>query len=189
MISNTTETILDPPDTIRPRQKRWGQLAVWVLFVALMAVMGWKLVQVTRGSVSSGSAPDFTLITFDGESFTLSDYRGHVVVINFWASWCGPCALEAATLEQAWRDHRDLGVVFLGVDYVDTESEALVYLENWGISYPNGPDMRTEISLAYRIRGVPETYIVDRNGNVAAHIIGIADHAKLTSTIASLLSE
>lgn len=154
-----------------------------------MVIVGWKLVQISRGPIYSSSAPDFTLTTFAGERYTLSDYAGQVVVINFWASWCKPCEQEAADLEQVWRDHQDLGVVFLGVDYVDTELEALQYLEKWGVTYPNGPDVGTEISQAYRIRGVPETYIVDKRGELAQPIIGPATRDQLSSIIARLLSE
>ena len=154
-----------------------------------MILLGVKLYQVTLGPVSSGSAPDFTLTTFDGESHTVSDYYGQVIVINFWASWCGPCELEAADLEQVWREYRDRGVVFLGVDYVDTQTEARAYLYKWNVTYPNGPDLRTVISQAYRIQGVPETYIIARDGTVAETIIGPVDYAKLTATLDRLLSQ
>lgn len=169
-------------------RRHWGQLASWGLLFALMILIGTKLYQVTLGPVSDGRAPDFILTTFDGERHTLSDYTGQIIVINFWASWCAPCALEAADLEKAWRNYRKRDVMFLGIDYVDTESEALTYLQNWGITYPNGPDIRTEISQAYRIKGVPETYIVDQDGNVAKTIIGPINYTKLSDVLDQLLS-
>jgi cytochrome c biogenesis protein CcmG/thiol:disulfide interchange protein DsbE len=189
MTQTTSEESPAIPEATRAPQIRWGQLAVWALFAALMILMGIKLYQVTLSPVSSGSAPDFTLTTFDGESYTLSDYQGQVVVINFWASWCGPCELEAADLEQAWRDYKKRGVLFLGVDYVDTETEARVYLQEWDVTYPNGPDLRTAISQAYRIKGVPETYIVGKDGRVAETIIGPTDYARLTAILDRLLDE
>jgi len=95
------------------------------------------------------------------------------VVVNFWASWCKPCEQEAADLESAWQYYKPRGdVVFLGVDYVDTEPEAKAYLQKFNITYPNGPDLRTVASQAYRIGGVPETYIIDRNGKLAYAQIG-----------------
>ena len=115
-------------------------------------------------------APDFELISFQDNTYQLADFRGSVVVINFWASWCESCKPEARDLEAAFQYYLDRGdVVFLGVDYVDTEPEALAYLEEFGITYPNGPDLRTEISQAYRIRGVPETFVIDQEG-VVAHV-------------------
>jgi cytochrome c biogenesis protein CcmG/thiol:disulfide interchange protein DsbE len=95
------------------------------------------------------------------------------VVVNFWASWCKPCEQEAADLETAWQFYQPRGdVVFLGVDYVDTEPEALAYLEKFNITYPNGADLGTRISQAYRIRGVPETYIIAPDGKLANAQIG-----------------
>ncbi|NMC80186.1 MAG: TlpA family protein disulfide reductase, partial [Chloroflexi bacterium] len=90
-----------------------------------------------------------------------------VILVNFWASWCKPCEEEAAELQQAWQYYQPGGqVVFLGVDYVDTEPEAKRYLEQFGIAYPNGPDLRTEISQMFRITGVHETYIIGRDGRL-----------------------
>ncbi|MGH2620911.1 MAG: TlpA family protein disulfide reductase, partial [Anaerolineales bacterium] len=75
-------------------------------------------------------------------------------------------------LEQAYRTYRGQGVAFLGVDYVDTEREALAYLERLGVSYPNGPDLGTRISQAFRTQGVPETFVIGPDGRVAAVQIG-----------------
>jgi cytochrome c biogenesis protein CcmG/thiol:disulfide interchange protein DsbE len=118
------------------------------------------------------SVPDFTLTLFSGYEYNgasevkLSDLSGKVVVINFWASWCQPCRTEAADLETAWRFYKETGqVVFLGVDYVDTEPEAREYMTEFNLSYPNGPDMGTRISQIFnRNLGVPETYVVDQQG-------------------------
>jgi len=91
-----------------------------------------------------------------------------VIVVNFWASWCKPCEQEAFELEEAWQFYKPRGdVVFLGVDYVDTEPEAKAFIQQFGLTYPNGPDLRTRISQMFRIQGVPETYIIDREGRLA----------------------
>jgi cytochrome c biogenesis protein CcmG/thiol:disulfide interchange protein DsbE len=116
--------------------------------------------------------PDFVLTTFEGEEIALRDLAGQVVVLNFWASWCRTCDDEAAELEQAYQIFKDRNVVFLGVDYSDTDRAALAYLEKFGITYPNGPDLRTRISQAFRIRAVPETYIVAPDGTLALAKIG-----------------
>jgi len=76
-------------------------------------------------------------------------------------------------MEQAWKEYQTRGdVIFLGVDYVDTETEAMGYINKFNITYPNGPDLRTKISQLFRIRGVPETYIIDKEGKLAAVKIG-----------------
>ena len=91
--------------------------------------------------------------------------RGRVVVLNFWASWCKPCEQEATELQRAWKQYEPTGeVIFIGVDYVDTETDARVYLKKFGITFPNGPDLATHISQYFRIQGVPETYFIDKNG-------------------------
>lgn len=150
----------------------WAQVIIWVFLVALLAIVALGLQRAQQGTVQPGhvidsfSLPLYSGYEMDGKSeIQLEDLRGKVVVINFWASWCKPCEQEAADLQQAWTEYESSGdVVFLGVDYVDTEPEARVYLRKFGITYANGPDLATRISQYFRIRGVPETYFVDRDG-------------------------
>jgi len=147
-----------------------GALIAWIAVLALLALLAVGLIRNQEGPVTVGeTVPNFTLTTFEGEQISLEDLKGKVVVLNFWASWCKPCEEEAAELETAWRIYQPGGeVVFLGVDYVDTETEAMDYLEKFDVTYPNGPDLRTKISQAYRIRGVPETFIIGKDGTLAA---------------------
>lgn len=156
-----------------PRSRRWTAIVAWALLLGLLGVVGAGVIRSQGGPIGvDARAPDFSLTTFDGESVNLAGLRGQVVVVNFWASWCKPCEEEAESLEQAYRMFQDEGVVFLGVDYVDTEPEARAYLERFDITYPNGPDLGTRISQAFRIRGVPETFVIRPDGTIDSVQIG-----------------
>lgn len=148
----------------------WIQMVVWMLIAGLLALVASALSKRQQGSMKPGDTlPDFSLTLFSGYEFEgqsevhLSDFAGKIVVLNFWASWCKPCEQEAAELEEAWRFYNG-DVMFLGADYVDTEPEARTYLKKFQITYPNGPDLRTELSQMFRITGVPETYFIDQQG-------------------------
>ena len=156
-----------------PARRRWPVIFIWGFVLGLLVIVGFGLIRTQQGPIGIGDeVPDLTFTTFDGEETPLRDLQGQVVVINFWASWCKPCEQEALELERAYQMYKDQGVVFLGVDYVDTETEARAYLEKFAITYPNGPDLGTRISQAFRTRGVPETYIAGMDGRLVAVKIG-----------------
>ena len=177
-----------PPEPIA-KGKRTGLIVTFAFILALLAVLAWGLKKVQAGPVSSGMAPDFTLTSFDGRTLTLSELRGQVVIINFWASWCPPCREEAAYLEQTWRKYKDKGVIFVGVDWVDTEKEALAYMKEFDLTYFNGPDIGTRIAQAYNIQGVPETFYVAKNGELRGVHIGPLKSPELDDKIDELLAE
>jgi cytochrome c biogenesis protein CcmG/thiol:disulfide interchange protein DsbE len=119
----------------------------------------------------------------------LSELRGQIVVVNFWASWCIPCHDEAPDLEAVWEAYRDRGVVMVGVAYTDTERNALAFIRDYGMTYPNGLDLETRISERYHITGVPETFVVNREGDVAECFIEKVTIASLGSVLDRLLVE
>lgn len=171
--------------------KRYFAVGAVALFVVFL---GARLFSVNQTQPASGPAPDFTLNLFDGHDgglgrsqIKLSDLRSKVVLINFWASWCIPCREEAPELEAAYRQFKDRGVVFLGVDWVDIEGDALNYLKSFNITYANGPDIGTKIGPLYHITGVPETYIVDQAGNIQFYKISPVKQAELAAVFERLL--
>jgi cytochrome c biogenesis protein CcmG, thiol:disulfide interchange protein DsbE len=143
-----------------------------VVVLALLGLMWFGLQQKEiAGSkvvnVPFTKAPDFTLGLFDGSRLTLSDAlnSGKPVVVNFWASWCGPCADEAPILEDAARRNGS-AFTFVGVNVEDLDSDAQAFIRKYGITYPNGSGNAGPISVQYGMRGVPETYFIAPDGRL-----------------------
>lgn len=176
----------------------WAQIIVWVALLGLLTIVALGLRRTQQGTVQIGDMiPDFTLTFFDGYTYQgktevkLSEMKGKVIVVNFWASWCKPCEQEAAEMESAWRSYQQSGqVVFVGADYVDTEPEARGYLKKFDITYPNGPDLGTRISQMFRIQGVPETYFIDQTGKLVYAQIGpFASESEIHAIIDPLIKK
>jgi cytochrome c biogenesis protein CcmG/thiol:disulfide interchange protein DsbE len=155
--------------------KRVGQALAVATVAALLGLLVWKVATDERSEVSPEvrageaveDAPDFTLARLDRQGeLTLSSLRGKAVVINFWASWCGPCKAEAPILERAWREHRTRGLVVVGIDYNDFDDDALSFARSVGWTYPLVRDRRGKVLARYGGTGVPETYVVDRRGRL-----------------------
>ncbi len=117
-------------------------------------------------------APDFTLKSHSGENIKLSELRGDVVMINFWASWCVPCLQEMPALEKIHQRYKDLGFTLLGVNVEQDISEAKAYLKKVNVSFPILFDLNNQVSNEYEISGMPTTYLVDRDGNLRKLYIG-----------------
>jgi cytochrome c biogenesis protein CcmG/thiol:disulfide interchange protein DsbE len=177
-----------------PKSIRWTTIAIWVGVIGLLALLGWGLLK-TNAERPDATAPDFEMQFFNGYEWEgnpaahLSDFGGQVVVLNFWASWCAECRIEADLLEQTWREYADKGVVFLGVAYVDVEPKSIAYMEEFGITYPNAPDLRSSISSKYEITGVPETFFIGKDGKVAHIQVGPVNEVMLTGLLDQLLGE
>lgn len=169
---------------------------MWLAIALILGLSGWGLVNSNRVRPEAGqTAPDFNMQFFNGYEWetvtetTLADMRGKVVVLNFWASWCVECRVEADLLEQRWQQYRDQGVVFLGIAYVDAEPNSLAYLQEFNVTYPNAPDLGTDIAQNYEITGVPETFFIGRDGQIAHVQIGPVSERVLDGVIGQLIQE
>ena len=171
--------------SVRPARPAM-RIAFWVtlvpiavIVVALLFLLGYSLAnESSSGStklgaqVLGGAAPDFTLERFDGGSVHLVALRGQPVMVNFWASWCVPCREEAPTLQRTWETYKDRGIVFVGVDIWDSDANARAFLREFGITYPNVIDRNGSAAIDYGLRGVPETFFVNKQGNLASKYVG-----------------
>ncbi len=111
-------------------------------------------------------APDFALKSSNGENLRLSEYRGDVVMINFWATWCGPCRQEMPLLDELYLRYQRVGFSLLGVNIDDDSRKAMNMVAELGVSFPVLFDSRKEVSKLYDVDAMPVTVLVDREGNV-----------------------
>ena len=164
-----------------------GVGAVVAVIVALLMTGLGRDPSVIASPLVGRAAPNFTLPQLDGPPVTLAKQRGQVVVINFWASWCTECQDEQAALDQVWQQFQDSGVVVIGVNFQDTAGAARAYVRTDAVTYPVVEDAGSKTALAYGLRGVPETFVVNRSGRIVKHVIGPVDAAGLAAEINSTL--
>ena len=166
---------------------RLGAQAVAVTaVVALLGLLVWKVAfgsdNDVTGALRAGgtpAAPAFTLERLDGEGeLSLASLRGKAVVLNFWASWCGPCREEMPLLQEGWERWRDRDVVFVGIDVEDFRGDARDFLEEVGVTYPNVFDGKGSTVGRYGLTGYPETFFVDGDGVVVYRIAGPVEDAE-----------
>jgi cytochrome c biogenesis protein CcmG, thiol:disulfide interchange protein DsbE len=155
-----------------------------LLFLGLMAAA----VFIRAGDIKEGDlAPAFTAETLSGETLALAELRGKPVVVNFWASWCGPCADEAPLFERAYEEYGDR-IAFVGVDIKDARSDAEAFLARYHLDYPHVRDEDLAIYDAYGLTGQPETFFLDEKGLIVKHIPGPVDEELLFRLLDSLVA-
>ncbi len=175
---------------------------VAILVLVLFAALAYGLANKTPATGRSGEtrigklAPDFSmpLLTLDdsaasdGGEFHLRDAIGSPLVINFWASWCPPCREESPGFERMWRMYADRGVQIIGVDIQDTESAARSYIEEFGLTFPNGRDIDGRITIDYGVIGLPVTFFVNSAGIIEGRWVGAVSEDKLQEWIEALIA-
>jgi cytochrome c biogenesis protein CcmG/thiol:disulfide interchange protein DsbE len=174
----------------RSRALRWAIPLAVVPVLALLAY-GFRTDPRDIPSALLGKpASPFALTAFDGKPVSLDALRGKVVVVNFWASWCVPaCYDEAPSLERAWQAYRDRGAVLIGVNIQDKEEPARRFLAQFGHTFPNAPDPSGRVSVDYGVYGVPETFFIDRKGQVRFRKVGAVTDEILKQQVEKLLAE
>lgn len=191
-------------------RRRTALLAAAVLAAVLLAVVlvtGWpggdgsSGVTTVDGNTSAvlysaghrPVAPAFTGTTLTGSKLSFSAYRGQVVVLNFWGSWCVPCREEAATLAAVAARYRPAGVSFLGVDVRDTTASARAFVNRFGVSYPSVGDPGSVITADFTgvvpIAGTPTTLVIDRTGHIAGAVFGTVTYSELTAILTTVTAK
>jgi thiol-disulfide isomerase/thioredoxin len=141
-----------------------------------------------QAEVSGGTAPAIELPPVVGSGVvSLQALRGHVVVVNFWASWCGPCRTEAPDLQRSWSRYSTQGVRFVGVDERDNQAGAASFMEEFHIGYPSAFDPSGSLADDFRIQGLPTTVVLDERGEIRYRFIGILDRSTLDAAIDDVL--
>ncbi|MFF9136729.1 TlpA family protein disulfide reductase [Streptomyces albogriseolus] len=139
------------------------------------------------------AAPMLSGETITGDRLNLADLRGRVIVLNVWGSWCAPCRAEAPDLKKVSEETRDLGVRFVGIDTRDNDAAAKAFERNYGITYPSFRDPDGKLLLGFNGRiplsAVPSTVIIDRDGRIAARIIGPTTYTTLSELLKDLAAE
>jgi len=135
-----------------------------------------------------GAAPAFELPSLNGQgTVSLASYRGKIVVLNFWASWCAPCWQEAPGLQAVWERYRSRGVQFLGVNERDDHASAGSFVEENGLTFPSASDPSGELAGSYGIIAMPTTFVIDSTGQLAYRLIGYADERALRAILDEML--
>ena len=135
-------------------------------------------------------APDFSLQDIDGAMHRLSDYRGKVVIVNFWATWCPPCREEMPSMQRAWERLRDDNIVILAIDIGEDEDTIFTFTADYPVEFPLLMDRDSSVIAQWPVRGLPTSFVVDPEGHIVYRAIGSRDweHPALLETLRGLRS-
>jgi cytochrome c biogenesis protein CcmG/thiol:disulfide interchange protein DsbE len=191
-----------PPQLEQDQERRRDrELLIAMLVLAMLGALVPLLLNVAkpeRTAVSQGAdlaaltakpAPPFTLETVDGRTVSLSDYKGQVVLVNIWATWCPPCVRETPRLIRVYEEFKGQGFVILGVNttYQDKREAVASFVRDQKITYPVPLDLDGAVGTVYGGRLMPTSYLIDRDGKIVITKVGEVDEAQLREQVAALL--
>lgn len=152
--------------------------------IILIAALAWTFISADRAGTSTAGeipapregflAPDFTLQTPEGKTFTLSELRGQAVLVNLWATWCPPCRAEMPAMQKMYDEYKEQGFVVLAVNmtYQDTPSAVVPFVQEHKLTFPILIEGTGEVAEKYELRSLPSSFFIDRNGIIQEVVIG-----------------
>lgn len=187
----TSDEVSELIERTRSRRHRWR----WVAVAVVLAILAGGVVVAARGldrdprtvrsALIGKPAPAFTLPTLDGDEIDSSSFRGEVVVVNFWASWCVPCRQEAPELQAFARRWDGGGVRVIGIVYNDAQPQAETFRARYGLTYPQVMDPGGRTAIDFGVFGVPETFVIGPDGVVMARLLGAVNGETLERAVES----
>ncbi len=149
----------------------------WILWIGISLILGVALVACggqagQSQNAGEGVAPDFSLNDLNGQQVTLSQFRGKPVMLNFWASWCGPCRVELPEIQALHQAHDKGDVVILGVDFGEQADTVRSFAQENGLTYRILTDENSTISRLYHVPGLPTTVFVNKQGQIVETHLG-----------------
>ncbi len=185
-------------DQAEPYSNRKWIIGIAVLLSVSLAVAGGRAL-VGRNEGEQGSdqgiqvapvvgalAPDFTLANLEGENISLSDFNGQPVLINLWATWCGPCRIEMPTIQSRFEEYRDEGFIVLAVNFDEQRTDVQAFRDEFGLTFQMILDPGAEVQKLYRTRSYPSSFFVDRNGVIQVQHIGVMTEGNLDGNLAQI---
>jgi cytochrome c biogenesis protein CcmG/thiol:disulfide interchange protein DsbE len=190
----------EAPLTAKPRPAFLGGSRLPRLYLAVAAILPLVLLAILMVSLVSRSgllvsarigapAPQFAVADLNGNPIRLADLRGRPVIVNFWASWCGPCVEEFPLLQRALEAHRGEGLAIIGIVYADRSEAARAFIGRMGATWPSAMDPDGRLAREYSIFGPPETFFIDRRGTLVSRQIGQLSAADLERQLSAILSK
>jgi cytochrome c biogenesis protein CcmG/thiol:disulfide interchange protein DsbE len=169
-------------------------IAAAALPLILLAVLAAALVLARADAPPSGArtgspAPDFALVDLDGEPVRLADLRGRPVVVNFWASWCGPCVEEFPLLADAHEEHGPHGLALVGIVFRDRSEAARAFMARMEAGWPAAMDPDERVAERYGVVSPPMTFFIDRDGIVVQRVFGQLSRRTLDESVAAIIGE
>lgn len=196
-------------ERIEPRRARRPWLLVLIVLGSASLILITALVQLSRMSSAPEEvrsaytigrfaasktqtrepAPDVAGPSLDGSgTLSLEEFRGEVVVVNLWASWCAPCREEQPALERVWRAQSSRGVRFLGINVLDQENDGISFRREFDVTYPSLLDRTGTLAARLKVRVLPTTLVIDRAGDIRYRLVGVVNDELLDETIADLMA-